>query len=327
MSRISVIIPAYNVANYIGQTLDTVLANKIEMDIVVVDDASSDNTCEIVEAYMVRHAQIRLMRSETNTGPGIARNRALKTVESEYCLFHDADDLLVGGAIDAVVALMDRTGIELSVFKYSLLRSADGVPEDMAPESRRIWDDVIGDSDAAIVDIDVDNAAQFLVMVNYPWNKVFRTSFIRRTNLQFSNARINEDILPHWASYMHAGRFLAINRSLTVHRLIAGSGQHTNVGDERRLDIFPALKDAERLFDDNPVFREKYFHLFLYFKWGLLRWALMALRPELRAIFEEYVAYSYKSFTDEDFARVYKYMPEIALISYRVKYAPSTLLD
>jgi glycosyltransferase involved in cell wall biosynthesis len=327
MAKISIIIPAFNVADFIAETLDTVLANRADMDIVVIDDASTDATCDIVETYMQRHGTIRLLRSETNTGPGVARNRALATIDSEYCLFHDADDMLNPGAIDMVLHLMDATNIDIAVFKYSLLTSVDGTPQDMASESRRIWDTVVGERDVAIVDIDVDAGAQFLVMVNYPWNKVYRTSFIRRVDLRFATARINEDILPHWAGYMHAGRFLAINRSLTVHRLIPGSAQHTNVSDERRLDIFPALREAEDLFEKTPVFREKYYHLFLYFKWGLLRWAFLGVKPELRGVFQEYVALSYRSFTDQDFQTIYPVMPDLALMTHRVKYAPGTLLD
>lgn len=242
MPKISVVIPSYNVSSLIGQTLDSVLANRADMEIVVIDDASTDNTCEIVEQYAARHESIRLMRSDANAGPGVARNRALETISGEYCLFHDADDILNEGAIDTVLALMDETNVDIAVFRYSLLRSVGGSPEEMS-DSKVIWDGVVGEKDTMMVELDA--APQFLLTVNYPWNKIYRTSFVRRTNLRFSPARINEDILPHWASYMSAGRFLAINRSLTVHRLIPGRDQHTSVNDERRLEILKAFKDAE----------------------------------------------------------------------------------
>ncbi|MDM9618993.1 glycosyltransferase family A protein [Rhizobium sp. S96] len=319
MAKISIIIPAFNMANLIGQTLDSVLRNKTDMDIVVVDDASADNTCEIVEQYAAQHANIRLMRSETNTGPGVARNRALATIDSEYCLFHDADDLLVEGAIDTVLALMDNTDIEVAAFRYSVLRQADGVAGDMPPIDKNIWDDVLGDRETAVIELDA--AAQFLVTINYPWNKILRTSFVRRTNWRFSAARINEDILPHWAAYMKAGRFLAINTSLSIHRLVPGREQHTNTFDERRLEMFTALKDAEKLFEENPIFRAKYYPIFIVFKAGLLEWANRQIRQDLRAIFREYVSHSYQNFTDEDFDRVYRINPAIALATYRMKHS------
>jgi hypothetical protein len=125
---------------------------------------------------------------------------------------------------------------------------------------------------------------------------------------------------------MKAGRFLAINRNLTAHRIIPGRDQHTNVYDERRFEIFAALKDVEKLFEENQVFRDKFFHLFLFFKIGLLRWAYSSMRQDLRGIFREYLANSYESFTDEDFHKIYKVMPDLALMTHRLKYAPATLI-
>ncbi len=319
MAKISIIVPAFNMASLIGETLDSVLRNETEMDIVVVDDASTDNTCDIVEQYMARHANIRLMRSETNTGPGVARNRALATIDSEYCLFHDADDLLHGGAVDTVLPLMDDTNIDVAAFRYSVLRTAGGAPGEMAPIDKNIWDSVLGSRDSAMIDL--DSTAQFLVTINYPWNKILRTSFIRQTNWRFSTARINEDILPHWAAYMNAGRFLAINSSLTTHRLIPGREQHTSTFDERRLEMFAALKDTEKLFLENPIFRAKYYPIFIVFKAGLLEWAAKQMREDLHGLFREYVAHSYQYFTDEDFDSVYRINPSIALASYRMKHS------
>lgn len=320
--KISIIIPAYNVSAFIGQTLESVLNNKADMEIIVVDDASTDNTCDIVEIYATTHKNITLIRSDINAGPGVARNRAIEIMTGEYCLFQDADDILVEGAIDYVLAKMDETNVDVSVFKYSLLRSMHGQPEEMS-DSKIIWDNAIGDQESVVLQLDA--APLFLITVNYPWNKIYRSSFIRSANILFSTARINEDILPHWATYMRAGRFLALNKSLAIHRLIPGRDQHTSVQDERRLDIFVAFRDAERLFDENSDFRRKYFHLFLFFKAGLLRWAQGNLQPHLQGIFREMTAYAYRNFTDEDFHRVYSVMPDVAMTSYRLKYAPHTL--
>lgn len=319
MAKISVIIPAYNMASLIGETLDSVLRNETDMDIVVVDDASSDDTCAVVEEYVSRHPNIRLMRSETNTGPGVARNRALATINSDYCLCHDADDLLHAGALDLVLPLMDETNIDVTSFKYSLMRTVDGPLDEMSPLDKTVWDMALGEREADIIDL--DSAAQFLMTINYPWNKILRTSFIRRTGWSFSSARINEDILPHWAAYMNAGRFLAINRSLSTHRLVPGREQHTSTFDERRLELFAALRDTEKLFMANPLFRAKYYPIFIVFKAGLVEWAHQRIQPDLQGLFREYAARSYEHFTDEDFDNVYQINPSIALSSYRLKHS------
>ncbi len=90
MPFFSVIIPAYNRADLIGQTLDSVLAQSFrDFEIIVVDDGSTDNTVEALSAYAGR---IKLLRQE-NQGPSAARNHGLRHAAGEYVAFLDSDDL------------------------------------------------------------------------------------------------------------------------------------------------------------------------------------------------------------------------------------------
>ncbi len=116
-------------------------------------------------------------------------------------------------------------------------------------------------------------------------------------------------------------RFLAINTSLTSHRLVPGREQHTNTFDERRLEMFRALEDAEKLIAENRIFRAKYYPVFVIFKAGLLEWVNRQIRQDLRSLFREYASYSCRHFTDDDFDRVYRINPGIALGSYRTKHS------
>jgi glycosyltransferase involved in cell wall biosynthesis len=86
---ISVVIPAYNAARYIGRALDSVLAQTHKPDeIIVVDDGSTDDTAGIVETYS---SQVRLIRRE-NAGASVARNTGINAAKSEWIAFLDGDD-------------------------------------------------------------------------------------------------------------------------------------------------------------------------------------------------------------------------------------------
>ncbi len=86
---ISVVIPAYNTAKYIGRALDSVLAQTHKPDeIIVVDDGSTDDTAGIVETYS---SQVRLIRRE-NAGASVARNTGINAAKSEWIAFLDGDD-------------------------------------------------------------------------------------------------------------------------------------------------------------------------------------------------------------------------------------------
>ncbi|MBE9009337.1 glycosyltransferase family 2 protein [Pseudanabaenaceae cyanobacterium LEGE 13415] len=92
-SLVSVIIPAYNAAAFIGQTLDSVLKQTYqEFEIIVVDDGSRDRTAEIVESYAKRDRRIRLLKQE-NSGVAAARNLAIAESKGEYISPIDADDI------------------------------------------------------------------------------------------------------------------------------------------------------------------------------------------------------------------------------------------
>lgn len=88
--KVSVVIPAYNAAQYICETIDSVLSQTYkDYEIIVVDDGSTDNTKEILQPHM---GKIRYMYKE-NGGPASARNVGIKNAQGEYIAFLDSDDL------------------------------------------------------------------------------------------------------------------------------------------------------------------------------------------------------------------------------------------
>lgn len=90
----SVVIPAYNAANFIKGALDSVRLQKFSnYEIVVVDDGSSDNTLEVVRRYFIDYPLLKhLIVNQNNKGIGVARNTGIKTANGEFVAFLDADD-------------------------------------------------------------------------------------------------------------------------------------------------------------------------------------------------------------------------------------------
>jgi len=102
---LSVIIPAYNAANTIRETIESVASQPfpetIVVEVLVADDGSTDDTRRLVElmALVEKRVHIRLLPAARNAGPGAARNRGLAASASDYVIFLDADDLLAEGLI------------------------------------------------------------------------------------------------------------------------------------------------------------------------------------------------------------------------------------
>ncbi|MCB1873922.1 MAG: glycosyltransferase [Gammaproteobacteria bacterium] len=103
---VSVVIPTFNAASFIVETIDSVLKQTYQpIEIIIVDDGSTDNTLELVE-NKYKDGVIRI--GQTNSGPSAARNRGINESSGKYIAFLDADDLWLPGKIASQVAVMEK---------------------------------------------------------------------------------------------------------------------------------------------------------------------------------------------------------------------------
>ncbi|MDB5314107.1 MAG: hypothetical protein JWO38_8309 [Gemmataceae bacterium] len=108
-ANLSVVLPTYNHAHYLPRALDAILAQSLPArELVVVDDASTDDTPRVIEGYARRYPSIRVVRNETNLGVVGAMNRGAALAAGEYLGFSAADDYILPGFYEKAVALLDR---------------------------------------------------------------------------------------------------------------------------------------------------------------------------------------------------------------------------
>jgi succinoglycan biosynthesis protein ExoO len=110
---VSVITPAYNVAPYIGQCIESVQAQTLsDWEMIVVDDASTDDTVTVVQRYL-DDARIHLLCNPQNRGASDARNRALDAAQGEWIAVLDADDWMTPTRLEALVRFAEAQGVEM----------------------------------------------------------------------------------------------------------------------------------------------------------------------------------------------------------------------
>ena len=126
---VSILIPAYNAEKFIGETLESALLQTYsDIEIIVIDDGSTDRTPDVVGSYAERDSRIRLLRQE-NSGVSAARNRGISEARGEFVAPLDADDLWDPTKIEKQVARLRELGPETAAtYTWCIFIDEDGRP-------------------------------------------------------------------------------------------------------------------------------------------------------------------------------------------------------
>lgn len=122
MPLVSVITPAFKAARFIGETIASVQAQSLQdWEMVIADDCSPDETCEIVAGFAAEDPRIRLLRQDRNHGPAAARNAALAQASGRYIAFLDSDDLWLPEKLEKQISFMTLKDCAISYTQYRRL--------------------------------------------------------------------------------------------------------------------------------------------------------------------------------------------------------------
>lgn len=164
---LSVIVPAHRVADYLPACLDSILASSLnDLEVVVVDDGSPDETGAIADRYAARDPRVRVLHTE-NQGVGPARDAGVAAATGKYLAFADSDDLVPEGAYASLVASLEETGSDFAAGNAWRLLPGEGLVPSWVHR------------DVFAVDRPRTHVRAFpaLVRDRMVWNKVFRRSF------------------------------------------------------------------------------------------------------------------------------------------------------
>ena len=117
MIKVSVVVPVYNVKNYIDRQIKSIIAQTMtEWELILVDDASTDDVKEVLESFASVEPRIKTIYHECNLGAAMARNTGLKCAVGEYVCFFDADDWVEPETLEEVYNLIKETKAQVACF-------------------------------------------------------------------------------------------------------------------------------------------------------------------------------------------------------------------
>ena len=248
--KVSVIVPVYNTEPYLEQCIESILGQTLrEMEVICVDDGSSDRSVEILKEKSRLDQRLRIL-TQKNSGGGAARNLGMKHAKGKYLVFLDSDDFFLPEMLEEMSARCEETGAQICVCKAKCYHEDLGfeTPEPAAMREEFLprqevfcWRDM--------------PEAVFNAFHNWPWNKMFLRSFVLEHGLKFQEIRRTNDLLFTCTALMEAEKITTVRKEFVSYRVgIAGSCQTTN--QEAPLDFFYAFLALKEYLEKKNVFSQ-----------------------------------------------------------------------
>lgn len=191
---VSVIVPIYNCAQYIKDCLESVISqNKIPVEVICVDDGSTDNSFEIIKQYQKTHDCISII-SKANEGLSIARNVGLKYARGTYVQFLDSDDMLAPGALDRLYQVSKEENLEVLFFNAKMIYDDECLRRSF-PQYENYYvakTDLNQPMRGLDLFVCMQQSGEYRTPV---WRQFFKRSFLLENQLSFEESILHEDNL------------------------------------------------------------------------------------------------------------------------------------
>ena len=223
MSKISVIIPVYNIEKYLPECLDSLLNQTFrDFEIICVNDGSKDDSLKILETYAQKDSRIRVITKE-NGGSGSARNRGLAEAQGEYIQFVDGDDYFEPQMLEKLYKLAENYNADIAVCSSRKVDDNGKITESRNPNSPINLDKTPFNKPFSYKDFPNDI---FSLLGTMPWNKLYKKELIQNNELRFPKLTGPDDLCFVFMTEVCAERIVVIDDELINYRFNrAGSVQ------------------------------------------------------------------------------------------------------
>lgn len=256
MPKVSVIIPCYNSTAYLPQAIESVLAQTYQdFEIILVDDGSTDQICEVISAYS---ASLNYLRQE-NSGPAVARNTGLRAATGKYLVFLDADDELLPAKLELQVGFLEQNPtIDIVYANGYSFKLEDGNEERQLFSENGLLDQSLGAPAQSLKSLALSNA--------FP----IHTALVR-TECVLEAGGFDEELVALedwdlWYRLAQRHHFAYIDEIVARYRILASSLTYNSPRQARALDQIHSKIERSQAFSTlSPEIRTAF-----YYTWGMV---------------------------------------------------------
>lgn len=280
---LAVVIPVWNDAEGLSRLLGQISEIKAVSQVVVVDDASDTPADPTRMGWSDERlgADIVFARNAQQRGAGYARNRGLSKVKASRVIFFDSDDRFTPDFAQ-LMADLPRNGFDFCLFAHADSRVAHSGGWGPLSGDERLWQRA--SAFGALTPATSVQIPELIQLSAYPWNKVYRTDFLRESGIRCTEIMVHNDIELHWLSFLRAKRILVSDRVAAVHVVQRQGSRLTNRNGAERLEMFRALDPVAR---EVAIAGPEFTLPFAKFIMALFHWATGQLAPEHHEVFAD----------------------------------------
>lgn len=210
MPKLSIIIPVYNIEEYISNCLNSILSQPFrDFEVICVNDGSTDNS--LLELQKYRNDERVIIIDKKNEGSGVARNSALAIARGEYVFFVDGDDWIEENSLQKMVDEADRLKTDILVFGglsyYEDKGQNGGYSANKLP--KKYLNKVFNAKDIR---------KDIFKFPSTAWTKLYRREFLQKNDIKFQEIKVGQDQLPFFHSMILAERIAILPKNLYCYR-------------------------------------------------------------------------------------------------------------
>lgn len=245
--KISVVVAVYNKENYLRKCFDSIINQKYKnLEIILVNDGSTDNSKEICEEYEKKDNRIKFIDS-INQGASSARNLGLKNVTGDYISFIDADDFISENFYTYLYNYMIKCNADIvecnSVKVNAEIENTENIY--YIPEKEEV---VETNNIGALLRLYGDEE-EFYGKTIVVWNKLYKRKIF--DNILFEPGRIIDDECFTYKALYNCERFVTLNAGLYAYVYAENSTMRSKVSIRKAEEIFLAYKEVAEFFEKN----------------------------------------------------------------------------
>lgn len=267
--KFTISIPIFNRAQYIPETLESVIKQTYtDLEIICVDDCSTDNSAALLRDYAQKDSRIKILTHKENKGPHVARKTGVLNASGDYILFLDCDDVLTPHAVEVIYNTLCKNSIDILEYAYHSVHANEDTVSNSA--------------------VTVDKLFSLLVYDRRPragtvWNKAYKTELLKNAFSKMSDfyAVMGEDFYESVIIAYYAKSYSSIDDVLVLYNDESGisNTRKTLANVQKDLDSFAAILSGFKIFFESYASEhkvalvniERYYLHYLYYDLILLR--------------------------------------------------------